>query len=65
MAEKIDLEGVVVYAPKADNGNGKVFIPQDAVDLLEASKPGNGNVDDEEYVDIDDAFAGKWELDTT
>lgn len=28
------FNGVVVNAPKADNGNGKIFIPQEAVDLI-------------------------------
>ncbi|WMW23872.1 alkaline phosphatase [Methanolobus sediminis] len=34
--EETELNGVVVYAPKADDGNGKVFIPQEAVDLLKS-----------------------------
>lgn len=32
--KEIDLGGVVVYAPMVDDGNGKIFIPQDAVDAL-------------------------------
>lgn len=28
------FNGVVVNAPKADNGNGKIYIPQEAVDLI-------------------------------
>lgn len=32
--ETIELEGVVIYAPKAGNGNGKVYIPLEAVDLI-------------------------------
>lgn len=34
----VELDGVVIYAPKADNGNGKVFIPQDAVDAIKNIK---------------------------
>lgn len=34
--DEIELNGVVVYAPKADDGNGKVFIPQEAVDILKS-----------------------------
>ncbi|WP_319506081.1 alkaline phosphatase [uncultured Methanolobus sp.] len=41
--EEIDLDGVVVYAPKADDGNGKVFIPQDAVDTLKDKNWGKKN----------------------
>lgn len=32
--EETELEGVVVYAPKAGNGIGKVYIPQEAVDII-------------------------------
>ena len=32
--ETYDLEGVVVNAPQADEGNGIVFIPQDAVNII-------------------------------
>ncbi|SFM50790.1 Alkaline phosphatase [Methanolobus profundi] len=42
--EEIDLEGVVVYAPKADDGNGKIFIPQDAVDALKEKQTKKENM---------------------
>ncbi len=29
-----ELEGIVIYAPKASDGKGKVYIPQQAVDLI-------------------------------
>ena len=29
-----ELDGIVIYAPKASDGKGKVYIPQQAVDLI-------------------------------
>lgn len=30
------LDGIVIYAPKANDGKGKVYIPQQAVDIIKA-----------------------------
>lgn len=32
------LDGIVIYAPKANDGKGKVYIPQQAVDLINGKK---------------------------
>lgn len=32
------LDGIVIYAPKANDGKGKVYIPQQAVDLIKDKK---------------------------
>ncbi len=32
------LDGIVIYAPKANDGKGKVYIPQQAVDLIKGKK---------------------------
>lgn len=45
---EFDLEGVVVYAPKANDGDGAIFIPQDAVDIIKNSKTILAELKDEE-----------------